>query len=107
MRRQSTQAGQAIAEQTRTTKDMTVAAESITKQMALITRANREHSAAGEAILKSLLEVRAVTDRNAAGVQDSRRSTDNLKERTESLAGIATRLGRPGPAPRRRTNGKR
>jgi cytochrome c553 len=48
MRKQSAQLAQATAEQTRATKDMTTGAGQISKQMALITRANREHAAAAE-----------------------------------------------------------
>jgi methyl-accepting chemotaxis protein len=75
--------------------------------LTLITRANREHSAAGEAILKSLTEIRAITTRNAQGVQDSRRGTDGLRERTAALAALADRLARARPATRRRNGGRR
>ena len=71
--------------------------------MGLITRANREHSAAGEAILKSLVEIRVINDRNVQGVQESRRATDALRDRAAGLAAIADRLGRAdGAAPRRK-----
>ena len=60
MRRQSAQVSQAVAEQGRVTKGMAAAAEFVSKQMALITRANREHTAAAETILTSLREIRAV-----------------------------------------------
>jgi methyl-accepting chemotaxis protein len=71
--------------------------------MGLITRANREHSAAGEGVLRSLLEVRAVADQNVRGVQESRLTTDGLRERVRGLAAIADRLGKPA----RRTGGRR
>jgi len=74
--------------------------------MALVTRANREHSTAVEAILKALTEIRDVTDRNVRGAQESRRATDGLRERTAALATIADSLGR-GQTPTRRRNGGR
>ena len=107
MRRQSGQVAQAIGQQSRATKDITVATEHVSKQMALITRANREHSAAGEAILRALVDIRAVADRNAQGAQESRRATDGLQERTAAVVAIANRLGRAGSPPRPPKGGKK
>jgi methyl-accepting chemotaxis protein len=102
MRKQSGQLAQAVGQQTRATKDMSTAAEHIAKQMAQLTRANREHSVAADSILKSLTDIRAVTDRNARGVEGSRRATDGLRDGTAALAALAARLGRTPPGPRRR-----
>jgi methyl-accepting chemotaxis protein len=74
--------------------------------MGLITRANREHSAAGETILKSLVEIGVISDRNVQGVQESRRATDTLRERAAGLAAIADRLGRAAGPARRRQGGR-
>jgi hypothetical protein len=62
---------------------------------------------AAESILKSLTAIRAVTDRNARGVEDTRRATDGLREGTAALAALATRLGRTPPATRRRPGGRK
>jgi methyl-accepting chemotaxis protein len=60
---------------------------------------------AAEAILKAVTEIRTIADRNARSVEDSRRATDALRERTTALGLLATRIGKtPG---RRRNGGRR
>ena len=44
--------------------DMTIGAQNITKQITLITRANRDHSVGADSILKALNEVRSITQEN-------------------------------------------
>jgi methyl-accepting chemotaxis protein len=108
MRKQAGQVAQAIAEQARATRDMTAGVAEVARQVSLVTRANRQHSAAGEAILKALTDIRTITTRNARGVEDTRRNTDGLRERTAALAALADRLaGARPPAARRRNTGRR
>jgi methyl-accepting chemotaxis protein len=104
MRKRSGEVARALAEQTRAVKDVSTAIDHISRQMASMTRANREHAAGGESILKALSEIRAVTDRTADGARQSRRTADGLRDRTAALVGIADRLGR---APRKQGGGRK
>jgi methyl-accepting chemotaxis protein len=58
-RKQSDQAARALLEQSRALKDMTLGAQNISKQIVLITRANREHSTAAESLSRFLTGVAA------------------------------------------------
>jgi len=84
-RKESEQAARAMAEQSRALKDLTTGAQNISKQIGLITRANREHSTVSVAILGALKEIRSVTEQNVAGVKDTLRNTGSLLERVQSL----------------------
>jgi methyl-accepting chemotaxis protein len=75
-----------MVEQTRAIKDMTAAAQNISKQVALITRANRENSRTATSVLESLQDIRKVTARNSEGAKDTLRGTRNLLDTVESLA---------------------
>jgi methyl-accepting chemotaxis protein len=81
---------------------MTAAAAHISAQLALITRANREHSAAGATVLGALAAIRREADGAARGVAESRRLADGLRARTAALDAVAAALGRAGPKPRPR-----
>jgi hypothetical protein len=47
-------------------KDVSTSSQNIALQIKSITTANREHSRSADSVLKSLLEVREVTQRNSA-----------------------------------------
>ena len=67
---------------------MTAATQNTAKQMKLITQANREHSTAAATMLDQLRDIRAITDRNARDVKETRGSTVALLKHAEDLAGI-------------------
>ena len=94
IRKQSDQTAKAMVEQARAGKEMVANAQNVAKQIAGITRANREHSVVSVNILKGLAEVRKVTDENAQGVQETRKATADLLERAEEFGRIMNRLGR-------------
>jgi hypothetical protein len=58
----------------------------VAKQIRRITAANDEHSAAGEALLKSLTEVRGIVERNVRSVADARAVSESLQGLTSRLA---------------------
>jgi methyl-accepting chemotaxis protein len=67
-------------------KDMTTAAATTARQIKGITNANREHSQVATTVLQDLSELRRVTDRNAAGVRQTRANTAELLRSAEALA---------------------
>jgi methyl-accepting chemotaxis protein len=81
-------------------KEMTSATANTTKQLAMITRANKERADASAAIVGQLREVRRVTERNAAGVKAARGSTGQLVARAETLRTLMA------PTPARRNGGR-
>jgi methyl-accepting chemotaxis protein len=101
---QAEQAARALKEQARTMKEMSGAAENTSKQIKLITVANREHSTVSTALLDSLRQIREITDRNAHGVKETRGGTDDLLERAEALISLTQARGNGGAA---RTRGGR
>ena len=48
------------------------------KQIALITRANREHSGASEMIMSRLNDIQKISERNSLGVKETRRAASRL-----------------------------
>ena len=76
-------------EQTRATKEAAQAAENVTKQIKLITGANTQHAAAADGILKSIAEIRVITDRNGQSVADARSVAESLRQRAVSRQGPA------------------
>jgi len=95
MRRQADQAARALTEQARAMKDMSGSANNAAKQIKLITRTNKAHTDGAVRLLTQLRDVRAVVERNARGVQDTRGGTSDLLRHAEALAGVLD--------PRRRT----
>jgi methyl-accepting chemotaxis protein len=85
MRRQSEQAARALAEQSRTMKNISVAAASTSRQIHSITVANKEHAAGAKRLAERLKEVRDITDRNARGVKDTRGGTEDLLRQAAAL----------------------
>jgi methyl-accepting chemotaxis protein len=96
---QSEQAAKALTDQTKAMRDMLSFAQGMAKQIKLISTANVEHSSAASALLTSVSEIRQITDRNAAGVKQTRGGTDDLLRRAQALI---TLVDRPTAA---RTNG--
>jgi methyl-accepting chemotaxis protein len=92
MRRQSDQTAKAMNEQTRAIKEMTTGTQNISKQIGLITRANREHSNVSTSILNSLTSIRQVTQRNVQDVKDTQRATTELLERSQNLKDVIERF---------------
>ena len=87
MRMQSEQASRATADQARSdARRWPLPPQNTAKQIKLITRANVEHSSAASALLASVGEIRQITDRNAAGVKQTRGGTDDLLRRAQALA---------------------
>jgi methyl-accepting chemotaxis protein len=87
-RAQGQQTAKATAEQAKTMRDMTTAAHATARDLQLITRANREQSAAAGRVVAQLDEIRRIADRNAVGVKQTRGSTADLLRQAEALTGI-------------------
>jgi methyl-accepting chemotaxis protein len=81
-------------------KEISSGAQNVGKQIKLITSANRDHSGATTRLVGQLQAVRAVTQRNARAVEETRGETSVLRQ-PDALAGRsrngATRSGRSGP----------
>ena len=80
-------------------REMTAAAQNTSKQIKLITNANKEHSTVSGSLLTALGEIRQITERNASGVKRTRGGTDDLLRRAQALAALVDR-------PARRANGR-
>ena len=75
-------------EQARAARDMTTATQSISKEIGLITRSNRQHLLTAEQVLGTLTDIRQITERNSQGVKATLSGTVNLIERAQQLASI-------------------
>lgn len=93
MRRQTEQAARAVAEQSRAARDMSTAAQNVSKQITMITRANRDQSAAATKTILQFSDIRAITERNAKGVKETRLASSSLLERARNLSVMMDRLG--------------
>jgi methyl-accepting chemotaxis protein len=100
MRVQADQTARALQEQARTMKEMTTASQNASKQIKLISHANKEHSTVSGSLLAVLGEIRQTTERNASGVRKTRGGTDDLVRRAGALTAL---VGRPTG---RRANGR-
>jgi methyl-accepting chemotaxis protein len=69
MRRQSDEIAKGMGEQARAMREITAGSGNIASQIKLISRANATHSSVAEDVLRTLTEVRRVTDRNAKGAK--------------------------------------
>ena len=67
-------------------RDMIALAQSTAKQVKLITKANAEHSTVSTSLLRSVGEIRHITDRNASSVKQTRGGTEDLVRRAQALA---------------------
>jgi methyl-accepting chemotaxis protein len=92
MRRQADQTTKAMAEQVRAARDMTVSSQNVSKQIGLMTRANREHASQAQNVISALAEIRTVTESNARGVRETQRAAASLLERAKGLNTIMDRL---------------
>jgi methyl-accepting chemotaxis protein len=104
IRKQSGQVSQAMLEQARATKEAAQAAENVARQIRLITAANNQHAAAAEGILKSIAEVRAITDRNAQSVEDARTLAETLRQNGTNRSARAGQTVRQVAKPAARGN---
>ena len=91
MRVQSEQVSRATADQAKAMRTMTGDSQNVARQITLISKANGEQSAAAADLLVSMNEVRRITDRNAAGVKQTRGGTDDLRRRAQALAALVDR----------------
>jgi methyl-accepting chemotaxis protein len=99
----STQAEQVLrgaSDQARAMRSMTTDVQNTAQLIKLISKANLEHSSAAAVLLGSVSEIRQITDRNAAGVKQTRGGTDDLRRRAQALAAL---VEQPSP---RKTNGR-
>jgi methyl-accepting chemotaxis protein len=101
MRKESEQAARAMGEQSRAMKEISGATANISRQMRLVSTANREHSAGAVRVLGQLKSVRAVSERNTQGVRESRGTTGQLLEHAEALRAVVSRSSGKNGAPRR------
>jgi methyl-accepting chemotaxis protein len=67
------------------------AARDIAKRIASITRANIDHSNTSTEFIATLNDIRQVSERNAAGVQETLRATGGLVNRAQTLNAIMDR----------------
>jgi methyl-accepting chemotaxis protein len=79
-------------------KELSAASINTTRQIALISGANREHSTVAAGLLAQLQDVRQVTDRNVRSARDARGGTTELARQATALADTV------GAAPARRTS---
>ncbi len=98
---QADQTARAVKEQARTMREMIAAAQNTAKQIKLITNANLEHSTVSGSLLRSVAEIRQITDRNASGVKQTRGGTDDLLRRAQA-SGRARRAAGPRASERAR-----
>jgi hypothetical protein len=113
MRQQGDQLAKAVGEQARAARDMTAATASISKEIGLITRSNRQHLTSSEQVLGALNDIRQITERNARGVKATLGVTADLIERAQQLtaavgdadAGQSGERGAPTSSARPRSNG--
>jgi methyl-accepting chemotaxis protein len=101
MSAQAEQVLRGAADQARAMRAMTNEAQNTAKQIKSISKANTEHSAAAAALLVSVGEIRQITDRNAAGVKQTRGGTDDLRRRAQALVALVDQ-----PSPARKPNGR-
>ena len=90
IRKQSGQVAQAMLEQSRATRDAVAGADNVAKQARRITAANLDHSVAGETLLKSMTEIRAITERNVQSVADARAVSESLKGLSSRMTGMGS-----------------
>jgi methyl-accepting chemotaxis protein len=62
--------------------------------MALITRANREHSTVAAGILDIMKDIRKITDRNAEGVKETRRFASSMLDQSRRITEIVEKEGK-------------
>jgi methyl-accepting chemotaxis protein len=96
MRVQAEQSSRGIKEQARTLREMTAAAQNTSKQIKLITNANKEHSTVSGSLLTVLGDVRQMAERHASSVKRTRGGTDDLVRRASQLTELVN-----GPSRRR------
>jgi methyl-accepting chemotaxis protein len=92
MRLQSEEVSKAMDEQARAMRDMTTASSDVAKQIAMVTKANLEHSSGAENILRMLSDIRQITDRNARGVGLTLTETDALLEQANQINSLIVGL---------------
>jgi methyl-accepting chemotaxis protein len=92
MKRQASQVAAAVVEQTRAMRETNDAAQSITSQVRLITKANQDHASAADSIRESLAETRFVTDRNARTATQTLSATDALLSYALELSNIMDKV---------------
>jgi methyl-accepting chemotaxis protein len=90
MRKESEQASRALAEQARAMRDVLGGSQNITKQIDLITKANKQHSARTGRVLTQLKDVRVITERNVRSARDTHGGTGDLLRHAEALTGALT-----------------
>ena len=71
-------------------RDVLSNSQNITKQMDLITKANKQHSSRAGRVLTQLKDVRAITERNARSARDTQGGTGDLLRHAEALTGALT-----------------
>ena len=81
MRVQADQAARAVKEQALTMRDMISAAQNTAKQIKLIAKANVDHSTVSTSLVRSVGEIRQITDRNAEGMKQTRGGTADVLRR--------------------------
>ena len=102
---QAEQVSRAAADQATTMRTMATDAQGMAKQVKMISRANVEHSSTASELMVSIGEIRQMTDRNAAGVKQTRGGTDDLRRRAQALAALVDRpQGRKGNGRPHRTS---
>ena len=78
-------------------RDMISAAQNTAKQIKLITKANIDHSTVSSSLLRSVGEIRQITDRNAEGVKQTRGGTADLLRRAQALIALTERPAHDRP----------
>ena len=69
-------------------REMSTAAQATGRDIQTMTRANREQLAVASRVAAQLDDIRRITDRNLAGVKQTRGGTEDLLRQAETLTGI-------------------
>jgi methyl-accepting chemotaxis protein len=90
MKKEADQNARGLDEQTRAMRDVLGGIQNISKQLDLITRANKQHSARAGRVLAQLKDVRSISERNARSARDTHGGTGDLLRHAEALTGALT-----------------
>jgi methyl-accepting chemotaxis protein len=106
IRKQSGQVAQAMLEQSRANRDAVAGADNVAKQTRRLNAANVEYSAVSDTLLKSMAEIRLITERNVESVADARLVSESLKDITSRVLTDDNHAPRVAQRSRRAAPGK-
>ena len=93
-----------LSEKSRALKEMSGATTNTTRQIALISKANKERAEVCAGLVNRVRDIRRISDRNASGVKKTRGNTTELLTRAETLKTLMSETRRRGNGGRTRTS---